>query len=61
MNKGPSGRREVVRTNYFTVRMLNEKTIAKNKRMIMVCVDLEKAYDNVNKEFDVECAGRVWN
>ena len=31
----------------FTVRMLSEKVIAKNKSMIMVCVDLEKAYDNV--------------
>ena len=29
----------------LTVRMLIEKTIAKNKRMIMVGVDLEKAYD----------------
>ena len=34
----------------FTVRMLSEKIIAKNKSMIMVCVDLEKAYDNVNRE-----------
>ena len=38
----------------FTVRMLSEKTIAKNKRMIMVCVDLEKAYDNVNRDL-------MWN
>ena len=34
----------------FTVRMLSEKVISKNKSMIMVCVDLEKAYDNVNRE-----------
>ena len=34
----------------FTVRMLSEKTIAKNKRMIMVCVDLEKAYEIVNRD-----------
>ena len=34
----------------FTVRMLSEETIAKNKRMIMVCLDLENAYDNVNME-----------
>ena len=34
----------------FTVRMLSEKIIAKNKSMIMVCVDLEKTYDNVNRE-----------
>ena len=34
----------------FTVRMLSEKVIAKNKSMIMVCVDLEKAYDNVNRK-----------
>ena len=27
---------------FFTVRKLNEKVIAKNIRMIMVCVDLEK-------------------
>ena len=27
----------------FTVRMLSEKTIVKNKRIIIVCVDLEKA------------------
>ena len=38
----------------FTVRMLSEKTIAKNKRMTMVCVDLEKAYDNVNRDL-------MWN
>ena len=30
--------------------MLSEKTIAKNKRIIMVCVDLEKAHDNVNSK-----------
>ena len=38
----------------FTVRMLSEKTIAKNERMIMVCVDLEKAHDNVNRDL-------MWN
>ena len=31
----------------FTVRMLGEKIIRKNKSMIMVCVDLDKAYDSV--------------
>ena len=41
----------------FTVRMLSEKTIAKNKRIIIVCVDLEKAYEGA----DVECARKVWN
>ena len=30
----------------FTVRQLGEKIIEKNKRMVMVCVDLEKAYDH---------------
>ena len=34
----------------FTVRMLSQKIIEKNKSMIMVCVDLEKAYDNVIRE-----------
>ena len=34
----------------FTVRMLNEKVIENNKRMIVVCVDLKKAYDNVDRE-----------
>ena len=34
----------------FTVRQLGEKIIEKNKRMVMVCVDLEKAYDRVDRE-----------
>ena len=38
----------------FTVKMLSEKTIAKNRRMIMVCPDLEKTYDNVNRDL-------MWN
>ena len=33
----------------FTVRQLGE-IIEKNKRMLMVCVDLEKAYDRVDRE-----------
>ena len=34
----------------FNVRQLGEKVIEKNKRMVMVCVDLEKAYDRVARE-----------
>ena len=34
----------------FTVRQLGEKIIEKNKRMLMVCVDLAKAYDRVDRE-----------
>ena len=34
----------------FTVRQLGEKIIQKNKRMLMVCVGLEKAYDRVDRE-----------
>ena len=34
----------------FTVRQLGEKIIEKNKRMLMVCMDLEKAYDRVDRE-----------
>ena len=34
----------------FTVRQLGEKIIEKNKRMLMVCVYLEKAYDRVDRE-----------
>ena len=34
----------------FTVRQLGDKIIEKNKRMVMVCVDLEKAYDRVDRE-----------
>ena len=33
----------------FTIRQLEEKVIEK-KKMIMVCVDLEKAYDRVDRE-----------
>ena len=38
---------------FFTVRMLNEKVIVKNIKMIMICIDLE--------ENDVECTGIVWD
>ena len=34
----------------FTVRQLGEKVIEKNKTMRMVCVDLEKAFDRVDRE-----------
>ena len=34
----------------FTVRQLGEKVIGKNKTMRMVCVDLEKAFDRVDRE-----------
>ena len=34
----------------FIVRQLGEKIIEKNRRMLMVCVDLEKAYDRVDRE-----------
>ena len=34
----------------FTVRQLGEKIIEKNKRMVKVCVDLEKAYNRVDRE-----------
>ena len=27
---------------FFTVRMLNERVIVKNIKMIMICIDLEK-------------------
>ena len=33
----------------FTVRQLEEKIIEKNKTMNMVCIDLEKAFDTVNR------------
>ena len=34
----------------FTVRQLGEKIIEKNKRMLIVYGDLEKAYDRVDRE-----------
>ena len=34
----------------FTVRQLGEKIIEKNKRMLMVCVDVKEAYDRVDGE-----------
>ena len=34
----------------LTVRQLGEKVIRKNKTMRMVCVDLEKAFDRVDRE-----------
>ena len=34
----------------FTVRQLGEKIIEKYKRMVMVCVDLEKAYGRIGRE-----------
>ena len=38
----------------FTVRQLGEKSIEKNKRMVMVCVDLEK-------HMTERCCGRCWS
>ena len=34
----------------FTIRQLSEKMIEKNKRMVVACVDLEKAYDRVGRD-----------
>ena len=34
----------------FTVRQLGEKIIEKNKKMLMVCVDLEIAYERFDRE-----------
>ena len=34
----------------FTVRQLGEKVIENNKTMMTVCVDLEKAFDRVDRE-----------
>ena len=34
----------------FTVRQLGEKIIENKKTMIMVCVDLDKVFDRVNRE-----------
>ena len=34
----------------FTVRQLREKVMGKNKTMKMICVDLEKAFDRVDRE-----------
>ena len=33
------------------MRQLGEKIIEKDKIMMMVCVDLEKVFDRVNREF----------
>ena len=38
----------------FTLRHLGGKVIEKNKKMVMVCVDLEKVYDKVDRG----CYGR---
>ena len=37
----------------LTIRQLSEKILEKNKHMIIVCVDLEKAYDKV-------CREKIW-
>ena len=34
----------------FTIRQLSEKMIEKNKKMVVACVDLEKAYDRVGRD-----------
>ena len=41
--------REVASTRY-SLRQLGEKVIGKNKTRKMVCVDLEKAFDRVDRE-----------
>ena len=40
----------------FTVRQLGEKVIEKNKRMLMVCVDLEEAYDKGRQRVAMDSA-----
>ncbi len=46
----------------FTIRQLGEKIIEKNKRMVMVCVDLEKAYDHDRVDRDVVAGvGVLWS
>ena len=42
----------------FTIRQLSEKMIEKNKKMVVACVDLEKAYDRVGR--DKESARGIW-
>ena len=34
----------------FTIRQLSEKMIEKNKKIVVGCVDLEKAYDRVGRD-----------
>ena len=34
----------------FTARQLGERIIEKDKRMLMVCVDLEETYDRVDRD-----------
>ena len=38
----------------FTIRQFSEKMIEKNKKMLLGCVDLEKAFDRVGRE-------KLWN
>ena len=44
----------------FTVRQLGEKVLAKNKTMRMVCVDLEKAFDRVDRELLWQVFREIW-
>ena len=48
--KGAFRRQRSCIDQLFTVRQLEEKIIEKNKTMNMVCIDLEKAFDTVNRE-----------
>ena len=34
----------------FTIRQMSEKMLEKNKKMVVACVDLEKAYDRVGRD-----------
>ena len=43
----------------FIVRQLGEEIIKKNKRMLMVCIDLEKAYDRVER-VTVDSVEDIW-
>ena len=38
----------------FTIRQMSEKMLEKNKKMVVACVDLEKAYDWVGRD-------KLWN
>ena len=41
----------------FTIRQLSEKVLEKNKKMVIACIDLEKAYDTVCRDR----YGRCWS